>query len=362
MNTSRFPLNVNRSILLLTIFFFLNACNTVQKKQDIAPSAEMPEEISTEPVKIIFDTDMGSDCDDVGALALLHQYAKEGKAEILGCIYSSGKIRYGAGVIDAINHYYGKPNIPIGANYDTIVGDRVDKMGAENLASDTAKYGHNIVLNKDAIEQATLSRSILASIEEDTSIVYVTVGHTKGLYDLLVSEPDSISPLSGAELIKKKLKSWVALGALRSYNQNGHFVRDWNFFFNGTAPYSEYLVNNLPRPTYFDDGGHDVMTGKSLANTEEGNIVRQAYTDWLNWYGGKTLEDQRPSWDLVTVYYAVIGLGDYFEEAPDGYLSFDANNGCSWIKGENDRSHNFIIQLKNTDLAFANELNIKIAQ
>ncbi len=46
---------------------------------------------------------MGSDCDDVGAMALLHQYAVEGKAEILGVIYSSGAVPYGAGVVDAIN-------------------------------------------------------------------------------------------------------------------------------------------------------------------------------------------------------------------------------------------------------------------
>ena len=35
---------------------------------------------------------MGSDCDDVGALALLHAYAELGEAEILGVIYSSGAV------------------------------------------------------------------------------------------------------------------------------------------------------------------------------------------------------------------------------------------------------------------------------
>lgn len=36
-----------------------------------------------EPVKIIFDTDLGPDYDDVGALAFLHAMADSGKAEIL---------------------------------------------------------------------------------------------------------------------------------------------------------------------------------------------------------------------------------------------------------------------------------------
>ena len=70
------------------------------------------------PEKIIFDTDMGSDCDDAGALALLHTYADMDKAEILGCIYSSGKVPYGAGVVQAINIRYGRADIPVGANYN----------------------------------------------------------------------------------------------------------------------------------------------------------------------------------------------------------------------------------------------------
>ncbi len=41
-------------------------------------------------VRLIFDTDMGSDCDDAGALAVLHKLADKEEATILGFIYSSG--------------------------------------------------------------------------------------------------------------------------------------------------------------------------------------------------------------------------------------------------------------------------------
>ena len=34
--------------------------------------------------KIILDTDLGTDCDDAGAIAMLINMASEGKAEILG--------------------------------------------------------------------------------------------------------------------------------------------------------------------------------------------------------------------------------------------------------------------------------------
>lgn len=33
--------------------------------------------------KIIFDTDIGGDCDDAGALALLHECERAGRAELI---------------------------------------------------------------------------------------------------------------------------------------------------------------------------------------------------------------------------------------------------------------------------------------
>jgi len=317
-------------------------------------------EENTSPVKVIFDTDMGSDCDDVGALALLHAYADMGKAEIIGCIYSSAKVPYGAGVTEAINIYYGRDKIPVGANHGNIVGDPVDKMGAERLAKDTLAFKNTIVLNSDAEEQTRLNRKLLVD-EADDTVVYITIGHTKGIYDLLASKPDDISPLSGIELVRKKLKHWVALGALRANNNEGHLTRDWNFFFNGTAPFTEYSVKNFPKPIYFVYGGSNTMTGKSLENTSPGNIVRRAYDDWLWNFEKKLLADQRPSWDLVTVYYAIEGLGPYFEEEPAGYLYFDTQEGCVWKEETNDYQHHYITQKPYVDDAFAEELNKLIA-
>lgn len=313
------------------------------------------------PVPIIFDTDMGSDCDDVGALALLHQYADQGKAKILGCIYSSGKVPYGAGVIEAINIYYGRPNIPIGANHHDEVGDPVDKMTAEKLAKDTSAYGNAIIHNLDAPEQSRLTRKILND-QPDQSVTYITVGHTKGLYDLLVSPPDDISPLSGQELIVQKIKRWVALGALRASNPENNYTRDWNFFFNNTAPYTDYLVKHFPAPTVFVDGGHQVMTGKSLKSSPPGNIVRTAYRDWLWQAQQKTLSDQRPSWDLVTVYYAVEGLGDFLTNLGPGYLEFDPEKGCRWNSQPNQTNQQFIRQKEGIDQTFSNYLNEMISR
>ena len=55
--------------------------------------------------KIILDTDMGPDCDDAGALAVLHALADRGKASILGVMYCTS-IPTGPACIDAINRFY----------------------------------------------------------------------------------------------------------------------------------------------------------------------------------------------------------------------------------------------------------------
>ena len=41
------------------------------------------------PVPVIFDSDMGPDYDDVGAITLLHSFADSGYAKILATVASS---------------------------------------------------------------------------------------------------------------------------------------------------------------------------------------------------------------------------------------------------------------------------------
>jgi len=321
----------------------------------------MHQDTDQEPLKVIFDTDMGSDCDDVGALALLHTYADMGKVEIIGCLYSSGKVPYGAGIVEAINIYCGRPDIPVGAYYKEDIGDSVDKMQAEKLVKDTTAFKNSIIHNDDAAELTVLARKLLVN-QPDGSVTYITVGHTKGLYDLLLSRPDQTSNLAGDELVRRKVRRWIALGALGAANEDGHYRKDWNFFFNGTAPYTKYLVENFPSPVFYVDGGRNVLTGKSLKDTAPGNILRTAYRDWLWNVERKTLDDQRPSWDLVTVYYSVEGAGKYLTSLGNGWLEFDIGKGCRWREGQHAVEQTMVVQIPGMDGEFAKYLNAMIAK
>ena len=77
-------------------------------------------EKNTKPVKIIFDTDLGPDYDDVGALAFLHAMADSGKVDILATV-SSNKHDLVAPAINVINTYFGRGELPVGAPKTAVV-------------------------------------------------------------------------------------------------------------------------------------------------------------------------------------------------------------------------------------------------
>src|SRR5947208_15569430 len=67
---------------------------------------------NSKPVPIIFDSDMGPDYDDVGAITLLHALADSGQAKILATIAST-KYDGVACVMNVFNTYFNRPNTPI---------------------------------------------------------------------------------------------------------------------------------------------------------------------------------------------------------------------------------------------------------
>jgi hypothetical protein len=66
-----------------------------------------------EPISAILDTDIMGDVDDVGAVAVLHALADQGEVQILAvgvCV----KNPWSPLCLDALNGYYGRPDVPLG--------------------------------------------------------------------------------------------------------------------------------------------------------------------------------------------------------------------------------------------------------
>lgn len=279
------------------------------------------------PVKIILDTDMHTDCDDAGAFAVLHALADRGECEILAAMVSTTD-PYSAPTIDAINTYYGRPDIPIGV----IKGKGVYRY-SKFTKTIAAEFPHDWKSEDAAPEAVQLYRDILEK-QPDHSVTIVTVGYLTNIRKLL-QLPAENGRLSGEELVKQKVKSWVCMGG----NFIGYPAKDdlklGNVNFQYDAPATLYAINNWPGELVF--AGREVCSepsglaiGESLTQTPNNNPVRRAYELYFD---GK-LKNRHVA-DLVTVLYAVRGLRDYWGIEKDGYMDIQPNMKFEWQYDKN---------------------------
>jgi inosine-uridine nucleoside N-ribohydrolase len=131
-------------------------------------------------VPVILDTDMESDVDDVGALAMLHALADKGEVNMLGVMVCALN-KWSVLCADRINTYFGRTDSPLGV----LRGPGVDRE---------SKYAHVIPQefpgklqdNEDAPDAVRGYRKILAS-QPDSSVVMISIGYLTNLRDLLKS-------------------------------------------------------------------------------------------------------------------------------------------------------------------------------
>jgi inosine-uridine nucleoside N-ribohydrolase len=162
------------------------------------------------PVRIIFDTDMASDCVDVGALAVLHALADQNEAEVFAVV-TNRRCPADASVAvgDVANTYYGRGNIPIATDRD---GAKV-RWNKPSAYTPTQRdeFPHDTPGDKDRPDAVDLYRRVLAN-QPDASVVICSVGALSNREDLLESGPDEYSDPNGKELIIAKVKTTVIMG------------------------------------------------------------------------------------------------------------------------------------------------------
>jgi len=270
------------------------------------------------PVSIIFDSDMGPDYDDVGAITLLHSFADNGEAKILATVPSN---RYPgiAEVFDVLNTYFDRPDIPIGIPKGPSVEMR-DSQGWSNAI--TYKYKHDIKSNDDVPSSVDVYRKVLSQ-QPDNSVTIVTVGFYTNLADLLVSKSDRYSNLSGKQLVEKKVKKLVSMA--------GKFPRGKEFNVIQDIPASNYVFENWPTKIIFSgfEIGEKIKTGIPLIHNE--NIQNSPVKDVFKISIPKNPNDKngRSSWDETAVLIAVKGVEPYYSLVP-GKISLNPQGVNSW--------------------------------
>lgn len=285
---------------------------------------------TSDPVKIIFDTDLGPDYDDVGALAFLHAMADSGKAEILATV-SSNKHELVAPSIDVINTYFGRPDLPVGAPKT-----EGPNMGSGQHWADSivARYTHDLKSTSEAGDAVAVYRMILNS-QPDQSVTIVTVGFLTNLANLLESKPDGFSNLSGEELVAKKVKRLVSMA--------GRFPegREFNIFIDSIA--SKKVFEKWPGEVIFSgfEIGSKIFTGVRLMNSD---IQNSPVKDVFRISIPMSEEDKngRMSWDETAVLIGVYGTKDFFD-TKRGEIVVNDDGSNSW-QDDPAGKHFYVIQ------------------
>lgn len=303
-----------KSLLHLIILCLLVSCS------------QRPAEIP----KIIFDTDLGPDYDDVGALAFLHAMADSGKAEILATI-SSNKHELVAPSIEVINTYFNRSDLPVGAPKTQGASMSSGQHWADSIVT---KYPHRIKSTDEVPDAVDVYRKIL-SIQPDKSVTLVTVGFLTNLSNLLKSGPDNNSPLNGHDLVKKKVKRLVSMA--------GWFPegKEFNIYIDSVS--SKYVLDNWPGEIIFTgfEIGSKIFTGLKLIGSHvENSPVKDAFRISIP----LSPEDKngRMSWDQTAVLIAVYGTDGFFDTVR-GKIVVKSDGSNEWINDTEGR-HYYVVQ------------------
>ena len=277
----------------------------------------------SQPVSVIFDTDMSPDYDDVGALAILHAFADKGDAKILATV-SSNMYHNAVPCIEIINTYFNRPDIPLGGPRQ---GPNMVDPRFENLEywPDLLpmKYPHKVQSTAEAPDAVEVYRRVLAG-QPDTSVTIVTVGFLTNLAALLQTSPDQYSEFDGKALVKKKVKKLVSMA--------GGFPRgrEFNMMTDSTA--SVVVFNEWPTSILLSgfEIGSEILTGLKLAASDiQNSPIKDTFTSGL-----KLDVNGRQSWDQTAVLVAVIGPHRFFDTVR-GQIIVQPNGSNTWRNDPN---------------------------
>lgn len=308
-----------RSICLGSSFALaIGACGIV------TPGLIADEKARPAPVPFIFDTDLGNDVDDALAMAMIHSLQSRGECELLAVTVTKDHELAGP-FADVINTFYGRGNIPIGVCRSGVTPDKGKfNVLAEQRVGDAFRYPHDLTSGKNAPAALTVLRSTLAKAN-DQSVVIAQVGFSTNLVQLLASPGDNISPLTGVELIKKKVRLLSIMGGAfkKIPGPNGTMVEHREYNITQDIPAAKRLTEKWP--TTIAWSGFEI--GLALPYPHEsiemdyGYVKDHPISEAYRLY--EPPPHNRPTWDLTSVLYAIRPNHHYFGTSKTGRVKVE---------------------------------------
>ncbi len=261
--------------------------------------------LPAQPVNLIFDTDMGNDIDDALALAVIHALESRGEARLLAVTVTKDN-KDAAPYIDLVNHFYHRPNIPIG-----IVHDGKTPKDAPMIAVPVANpaYPRKLKNYKDAPEAVALLEQTLKA-QPDNSVTIVQVGFFTNLARLL-DRPGA------KDLIRRKVK---LLSLMAGAFPKGK--KEYNVYID--LPAANKVFAEWPTPIVtsgYEIGDAIRYPAVSIENDfkyVKNHPVAEAYRNYMK------MPYDRQTWDLTAVLYAVRPNRGYFGLSENGTITADA--------------------------------------
>ena len=284
-------------------------------------------------VDLLIDTDLGTDVDDVGMLCAAHALADLGEARILAVTHGTN-LDSAVGAISAINHYYNRDDIAIGAYHGPIGsgggqpgwtregrGVYVDLL-VEEFSPKISSY--------DQVPPAVDVYRRTLAMADDGSVTLVCVGHATNLNDFLQWDVNQ-------EMMARKVRQLIIMGGKPLWGG-----AEWNFAgcggcgntgscgcgnYDQLGAITHEALNRIPHdvPVVYlgYEAGVDVHTGIGLAErNSEVSPCDRAYeiycTEMGAWCGG----GGRSSWDAMALLFGVRG---------DRHGYYTLQRGTNWI-------------------------------
>lgn len=262
-------------------------------------------------VNIIFDTDIGSDCDDVMALAYL-VYAKRHLGTEIKAVTYSNRYSTGPAAIRTFFRNLGEKIPPIGLPAAPI------SIGGNHYCKEIVeKFGNIEDITYPLEDSVTVIRRALSECE-DKSAVICAVGAFTNIAALLKSTPDNISDLDGVSLVEKKCSEVVLMAGIFDKNDDR---TEWNVHLDidATRAVAELCPTQLTFLPF--ETGMNMMTGGPIvAKYGEETPLSLSF---LLYPPTKKDNYLRHSWDPATALYAVEGCRELFDKTENGIITVD---------------------------------------
>lgn len=324
-------MNKNKFLLINLLFLiFFSGCTSKNRQAGTMVS---------EARKIIFETDIGNDVDDAMALDMLYKYMDAGEIDLLGIMINKEGV-YSPEFVDIMNTWYGYPEIPIGIIYN----------GAD-CENDATNYAKCVSLMKKGGSEPLFRRSLkdysqlpeahllyrkLLAQQPDSSVTIVSVGFSTNLSRLLDTPADDFSPLTGKELVAKKVKLLCTMAGcfnnpdLHEYNIVKDIPAARKVFAEWptlvvTSPFEVGIAINYPATSIEND----------FKWAPEHPMI-EAYKCYLE------MPYDRPTWDLTSVLYSVEGPS-YFNISPAGKIDVMDQGSTVFTADENDNRYYMMV-------------------